>query len=142
MAEAKNGDTVKVHYKGTLEDGTIFDSSHERGPLEFTLGENKVIEAFERAVVGMGEGDNKNVTIPPEEAYGDYQDNLVIELERDKVPPDISPEVGMMLQLTSDDGRATNVLVTDVSDQSITLDANHPLAGKTLNFEINLVEIG
>lgn len=137
----KNGDTVLVHYTGTLNDGTEFDSSRDREPLEFTLGEGMLIPGFEKAVLGMTKvGDNVKVTIPAADAYGDRIDELVISVPRDQVPPHIEPEVGLMLQLMTDDGEM-EVGITEVTDEAVTLDANHPLAGQDLTFEIELVEI-
>jgi len=138
---ANDGDTVKVHYTGKLEDGTVFDSSLEREPLEFTLGEGKIVPGFEEAVRGMHAGQSKTVTISPKEAYGPHLDERVLVIERKQLPPELNPAVGQQLQMQQQDGRAFNVLVTDVSEATITVDANHPLAGKDLTFEIELVEI-
>ncbi len=141
MAQAKSGDRVRVHYSGFLEDGTVFDSSLDRDPLEFTLGEGMVIKGFEDAVLGMNEGESKTISIPSDEAYGPYRDDLVAVVERRMVPPDIDPKVGLVLQLRTPDGQVTDVVVTEVTDETITIDANHPLAGKDLIFEIKLMEI-
>jgi peptidylprolyl isomerase len=141
MAKAKNGDTVRVHYKGTLEDGQVFDSSFESDPLEFKLGEQRVINGFEKAVEGMEEGETRNVTIPSQDAYGEYRNDLSITVDRERIPQDIKPEVGMVLQVPTQQGVPVNVTVTEVSDESVTLDGNHPLAGKDLSFEIRLEEI-
>ncbi len=141
MAQAKTGDKVRVHYSGFLEDGTVFDSSLDRDPLEFTLGEGMVIKGFEDAVLGMSVGETKTISIPSDEAYGPYREDLVAVVERSMVPPDIDPKVGLVLQLRTPDGSITDVVVTEVNDDTITLDANHPLAGKDLIFEIKLVEI-
>jgi FKBP-type peptidyl-prolyl cis-trans isomerase 2 len=141
MSKAKNGDTVKVHYTGKLDDGTVFDSSMDSEPLEFTLGEQKIIPGFEEAVEGMEAGEEKTVKIPPEQAYGDRREENVIDVERSSIPEDITPEPGMMLQLTLQDGSVANVVVADVKDEMVTLDGNHPLAGKELNFDIKLVEV-
>jgi|TARA_B100000315_G_C14506251_1_gene554748 FKBP-type peptidyl-prolyl cis-trans isomerase 2 len=138
---AKDGDTVKVHYTGTLEDGTTFDTSVGREPLEFTLGEGRVIPGFEEVVKGMQVGQSKTVTIPPERAYGLRLDDLVLVIEREQLPENLDPEVGQQLQMQQADARTTVVVVTDVSETTITVDANHPLAGKGLTFEIELVEI-
>ena len=138
---ANDGDTVRVHYTGKLEDNTEFDSSLEREPLEFTLGEGTILPGFEEAVRGMHVGQSKTVTISPEEAYGPYLDEMVLVVEREQLPPELNPAVGQQLQMQQQDGRAVNVLVTDVSEATITVDANHPLAGKDLTFEIELVEI-
>ena len=138
---AKDGNTVKVHYTGTLEDGTTFDTSVGREPLEFTLGEGRVIPGFEEVVKGMQVGQSKTVTIPPERAYGLRLDDLVLVIEREQLPENLDPEVGQQLQMQQADARTTVVVVTDVSETTITVDANHPLAGKGLTFEIELVEI-
>ena len=138
---ASDGDTVRVHYTGTLEDGTTFDTSVGREPLEFTLGEGKMIPGFEKAVYGLKVGKSKTVTIPAEEAYGPHRDDLVIVVEREQLPADLDPKVDQQLQMQQTDGRTAVVIVTDVSETTITVDANHPLAGKDLTFEIELVEI-
>ena len=150
MAQAKSGDKVKVHYTGRLEDGTVFDSSEcsddncgcETGPLEFTIGEGQVIPGFERAVEGMSIGETKTVNIPVADAYGNRQDELVAQVPRSDLPPGMSPEVGQQLEVTQEDGSSFPVLVIEVADDSITLDANHPLAGKDLTFDLKLVAIG
>jgi peptidylprolyl isomerase len=141
MAAAKSGDTVEVHYTGKLDDGTVFDSSEGRQPLVFKVGDKKIITGFEEGVIGMETGESKSISIPPEEAYGDRQDELVQKFPRDQVPPSISPEVGQRLQMKRPDGRTVDVVVSDLDDASITLDANHPLAGKTLHFDIRLEKI-
>ncbi len=141
MAQAKLGDTVRVNYTGRLDDGTVFDSSLRSGPLEFTIGDGQLIPGFENAVIGMTPGETKTQRIPAEEAYGPHADFLVIEVDRRRVPPDLDPQVGDRLQLQHPDGRVTPVLVTAVTETSITLDANHPLAGKDLTFDIELLEI-
>ena len=138
---ANDGDTVRVHYTGKLEDSTVFDSSLERDPLEFTLGEGKVIPGFEDAVRGMQVGQAKTVTLPAEEAYGPYLDEMVWVIGREQLPPELKPEVGQRLQMTQQDGTSIVVPVVDVSETTITVDANHPLAGKDLTFEIELLEI-
>ncbi len=139
--QVKAGDTVRVHYSGFLEDGTVFDSSLERDPFEFTLGQGMVIPGFEDAVMDMKVGETKTVDIPNEKAYGPYRDELLVVVEKSQVPPHIEPSVGMALQIRTPEGTVTNVNVTDMDDDTITLDANHPLAGKDLIFEIKLVEI-
>ena len=141
MAQAKNGDTVKIHYTGKLEDGTVFDSSDGRDPLEFTLGEGQVIPGFEEAVLGMTANDSKTMTIPSDNAYGPRREEMVVEVDRDQFPPDVAPEVGQQLQMQRPDGQKMVVAVAEVSESTVTLDANHPLAGKDLTFEIKLVEI-
>lgn len=141
MSTAQNGNHVKVHYTGKLTDGTVFDSSEGREPLAFTLGEGSMIPGFEKGVLGMAEGDKKSVTLPPAEAYGERRDDLLIKVPIDQVPADITPEVGMQLAVNQPDGRQVPVVIADVSDSELTLDANHHLAGKELVFEIELVEV-
>lgn len=141
MSTAKKGDKVKVHYTGKLTDGTVFDSSLEREPIEFELGAGQMIAGFDKAVDGMTVGDKKTADIPSAEAYGDKRDDMMVPVPKDKVPEEIKPEVGMQLSMQQPDGQALPVLVAEVNDDHIVLDANHPLAGKDLNFEIELVEI-
>jgi peptidylprolyl isomerase len=141
MSQAKSGDTVKIHYTGTLDDGTEFDSSAGREPLEFSLGGGQVIVGFDNAVDGMAVGDNKTVTIPPAEAYGDRHEKLVQQVPISSLPEDMKPKVGMQLQSQSPDGQAMSLVIAEVSEESITVDANHPLAGQALTFAIELVEI-
>ncbi|MBN1845626.1 MAG: peptidylprolyl isomerase [Sedimentisphaerales bacterium] len=141
MAQAKPGDTVKVHYTGKLPDGEVFDSSYQRDPLQFTVGDGQVIPGFEQAVAGMEPGQTRSVTIEPEQAYGQRRDDMVMELPRDRLPEKLEPKVGERLQLHTQDGRQIAVAVTDTSPETITIDANHPLAGKDLLFEIELLEI-
>lgn len=141
MAEAKKGDTVKVHYTGILENGEQFDSSKGRDPLEFTIGNGQVIPGFENGVIGLNLGESKTVKIPPEEGYGPRYEEMVLKVDKSKFPEGSTPEIGQQLQLKQLDGKVFVVSITDIEDDSITLDANHPLAGKVLNFEIELVEI-
>lgn len=141
MQEVKDGDTVKIHYKGTLSDGTVFDQSEGRGPLEFKVGSNTVIPGFEKAVVGMKVGDSKTETIPCAEAYGEKRDDLLIKAPRDKMPEGSEPQVGQQLQMTTQQGQQVPVQITEVGESEVTLDANHPLAGRDLTFEIKLEEI-
>lgn len=141
MAQAKAGDTVKVHYTGTLDNGSEFDSSRGRDPLEFTLGEQRVIPGFEDAVNGMSVGDTVTTRVPPEQAYGERRNDLILEVDRGQFPDDVTPEVGMRLALQQPDGQPVPVTVADVKDDSVMLDANHQLAGETLTFEIELVSI-
>lgn len=141
MSQAKTGDTVKIHYTGTLDDGTEFDSSAGRDPLEFQLGGGQVIPGFDKAVEGMALGDNKAVRIEAQDAYGERHEQLVQEIPRSALPEDVAPERGMTLQSQSPDGQTMLLTVTAVAEQSITVDANHPLAGQALSFEIELVEI-
>ena len=141
MTQAAAGDTVRIHYTGTLTDGTQFDSSSGRDPLEFELGSGQVIPGFDNAVDGMNVGDSKTVAIPPEEAYGVRHEQLVQEVPKSALPEELSPEVGMQLQSQGPDGQVMLLLVTEVADDTLTVDGNHPLAGQTLNFDIELVEI-
>jgi peptidylprolyl isomerase len=141
MTQAKNGDTVKVHYTGKLEDGTQFDSSANSDPLEFTLGGGQVIPGFEEAVLGMNVGDSKTKTIPVEQAYGPHDEDMVLVVEKEMFPENIKPEVGQQLEMRNQEGRAIGVVVTEVTAESVTLDANHPLAGQNLVFDLELVEI-
>jgi len=142
MSNAKAGDTVKIHYTGTLDDGTQFDSSAGREPLQFQLGSGQVIPGFDSAVDGMAVGESKSVRIEPDQAYGERHEQLVQQVPRSALPEDLEPQVGMGLQSQSPDGQVMMLMVTEVADDSITVDANHPLAGQALNFDIELVEIG
>ena len=141
MSQARSGDTVKIHYTGTLDDGTQFDSSSGREPLQFTLGSGQVIPGFEKAVEGMTVGDSKTVNIPPEQAYGPRHDQMIQEVPKTALPDDLEPVEGMALQAQGQDGKVINLTITAVQDDSITVDGNHPLAGKALNFDIELVNI-
>ena len=135
------GKTVKVHYKGTLNDGSVFDSSEGREPLEFTLGSGQVIPGFDKAVEGMAVGEEKTVNIQPEDAYGSRNDQMIQEVPKGALPDGLEPEVGMGLQARGQDGQVINLTITAVGDDSITVDGNHPLAGQNLNFDIQLVDI-
>lgn len=141
MSQAQMGNTVKVHYRGTLQDGSEFDSSAGREPLQFTLGEGAVLYDFEMAVMGMSPGDKKTFTIKAESAYGEYDNALVMEFDRGQLPPEIKPEVGLHLQFEQEDGQAGIVKIIKVTDTQIAVDANHPLAGKDLTFDIQLLEV-
>ncbi len=138
---AKDGDAVKVHYRGTLEDGTVFDTSRGGEPLEFTMGAGNVIAGFDKAVNGMRVGEIKTVTIPAAEAYGPYHDEMVLTVGRDELPEGLEPSIGQQLQVTHPDGGTVIVVVTEVSENSITVDGNHPMAGNDLTFELELVGI-
>ena len=141
MAQMKNGDTVKVHYHGRLSDGSTFDSSEGRSPLEFEVGSGSVIKGFDEGVVGMEQGEKKTIHIPADEAYGPTIPENVIEFPRSQFPPDMAPEVGMQLNLRSQDGQNIPVVIAEVKDEVVVLDANHPLAGKDLIFDVEVVEI-
>ena len=141
MAVANKGNKVKVHYTGKLNDGTVFDSSENREPLEFVLGEGNMIQGFDAAVQGMELGSEKSVLIPSVEAYGDKREDMLVDIPIDQVPADIKPEVGMDLSIQNQEGQPMPVKVVNVDQEKITLDANHPLAGQDLTFEIKLVEI-
>jgi peptidylprolyl isomerase len=139
--QVKNGDTIQVHYKGTLSDGTLFDSSEGSEPLEFKVGEGRVIPGFEKGVIDMKVGDKKTINIPCLEAYGELNDEMKITLPRTEVPADMKPEIGMEMHLTDENGQVIPVLVIDLTEDTITLDANHPLAGEDLTFELELMNI-
>jgi peptidylprolyl isomerase len=141
MTRAKSGDTVRVHYTGRLQDGTIFDSSVGSKPLEFTIGAGQVIAGFDDAVAGMEPGDSRSTEIPPEQAYGPQHDELIVVVPRDQLPEDLNPRLGLHLAVKKDDGGQFGVRVTDVTPTTVTLDANHELAGKSLVFDIELVEV-
>ncbi len=142
MSQAKPGDIVAVHYTGKLADGTIFDTSYSRAPLQLRIGDGKLIPGFEKAVIGMNKGEKKTVTIPSGEAYGARQDKAVVEMERKNLPLNFEPKIGQRLELTQEDDTNVLVTVTAVTEKTITIDANHPLAGKELIFEIELVSVG
>ncbi|BBD77395.1 FKBP-type peptidyl-prolyl cis-trans isomerase [Hydrogenophilus thermoluteolus] len=136
---AQAGDTVQVHYKGTLADGSVFDSSEGRDPLQFTLGAGQVIPGFEKAVEGMQVGERKTITIPADEAYGQRSERAMLQVPREQLPPEIEPEVGLQLVMQRADGQQIPVVVAEVTETHVTIDANHPLAGHDLTFEIELV---
>lgn len=141
MSQASTGDKVKIHYTGTLADGSQFDSSEGRDPLEFQLGSGQVIPGFDKAVEGMAVGETKSVTIPPEDAYGPRNEQAIQSVPKSALPPDLEPVEGMSLQAQSQNQQPIQLTVVAVEEDSITVDANHPLAGQSLNFEINLVAI-
>lgn len=140
MRRAKSGDTVSVHYSGMRSDGAVFDTSSERGPMELTIGERKVLAGFEDALLGMAEGDTKTVTLEPDDAYGPRAPQLVQVVERVRLPANIELGIGTRLQATDSNGNQILVVVVDMSDDEVTVDANHPLAGEQLTFELQLVE--
>jgi len=135
------GDTVKVHYEGRLDDGTVFASSVDRDPAEVTIGAGMVIPAFEEAIIGMDPGESKTVKIPEEAAFGRRQQELVRTIDREGLAAGLEPEVGQRLQAVDAEGRSIHAIIREISDQTVTIDANHPFAGQDLNFEIQLVEI-
>lgn len=141
MTQAKTGDSVRIHYTGKLEDGTQFDSSAGRDPLQFAVGNGDVIPGVDKAVEGMSVGENKEVTVEPQHAYGVRHEQLVQQVPKTALPDDIEPAVGMQLQSETPEGQAMQLIVTNVTDESITVDGNHPLAGRSLQFDIELVEI-
>jgi len=139
MRQATTGDTVHVHYTGTLGDGSVFDSSAERAPLEVTIGNGQVIPGFEEALMGMVEGGTKSVTLAPENAYGPHNPQLVQTVERVRIPAEITLEPGIALQAQDGSGNQIQFTVIELDDENVTLDANHPLAGKALTFAVELV---
>jgi peptidylprolyl isomerase len=141
MAQAKYGDTVKVHYTGKLEDGTVFDTSTEREPLQFTLGEGQIISGFEQAVVGMNPGESKTTKVLADEAFGPHIKEMVLVVERNQFPEHLEPKLGQRLQIRQADGQTIRITVTNISESNVTLDGNHPLAGKDLIFDIRLIDI-
>ena len=141
MKSAASGNTVRVHYTGTLDDGSVFDSSTERDPIEFIIGDGRMIPGFEKAVTGMNVGDRRTVKIPAEEAYGGHRDELIVKINRSHFPDNIVPVSGLQLSLKSPEGQIVNAVITAVEDETVLLDANHPLAGKDLIFDIELMEV-
>jgi peptidylprolyl isomerase len=141
MQQVKKGDTIKVHYHGKLADGSTFDSSEGREPLEFEVGGGMVIPGFDEGVTGMAVGEKKTILIPADEAYGPKQEEMLMEFPRDRFPADMVPEVGMQLNMSNGSGQNFPVTITEVGDENVMLDANHPLAGEDLTFDLELVEI-
>jgi len=142
MAQVKQGDTVKVDYHGTLDDGTVFSSTYEeKEPFEFTIGNGSVIPKFEQAVIGMNTGDIKTITVPPEEAYGQRKEEFVFLMDRAQAPANLKLEIGKRLQVRSNQGKPSIATITAITEDSVILDANDPLAGKTLTFKIELLEV-
>jgi peptidylprolyl isomerase len=150
MAQAKTGDKVKVRYTGRLEGGEVFDSSEcheddcscESGPLEFTIGDGHVIPGFDQAIIGMSPGDTKTVVIPADQAYGERIEEMVAVVDRKDIPADLTLEEGSQLEVTQEDGNVFPVIITEVTESTVTIDANHPLAGRELTFDLRLVAIG
>ena len=142
MSKVKNGDTVKIHYTGKLEDGQLFDTSRERQPLEFTVGNGEIMPGLENRIIGMEAGDIKSIEVPPEEAFGTRREELVVEIMKSNLPDHIEPNLGQRLRMRDKNGNAIDVAITEIKEETITLDANHPLVGHTLCFDLELVEIG
>ena len=141
MPAAKQGDTVRVHYTGKLKDGTVFDTSRDRDPLEFKIGEGQIIPGFEKMVLGMEVGDTKTEKIRSDDAYGSRRDDRIITVGRDQVPEGVKPKVSQQVQLRGQDGSAIPATIVGVTETNVTIDANHPLAGFDLTFSIELIEI-
>lgn len=141
MAQAKSGDAVKVHYTGRLNDGRIFDTSVNEDALQLTIGENRLIPDFEGAIIGMNPGESKTIEVPADRAFGPYREEIVRTIDRSQFPTDLEPKVGQRLNATRTDGQTVTVTVTDVTESSVTLDANHPLAGEDLTFDVELIDI-
>ena len=141
VEKAESGDTVRLNYTGTLEDGTVFDSSGGREPIEFVIGAGAVIPGLDKGVIGMAMSETKTITIPMEEAYGPKNPNMIMKAPKDKLPPEMGLEIGQQLESRQPDGRVMYATIIEVDEDSVTLDANHPLAGKTLIFEVEIVEI-
>jgi peptidylprolyl isomerase len=141
MTQAKSGDTVRIHYTGTLQDGSVFDSSEGRDPLEFQLGSGQVIPGFDDGVTGMAAGDKKTIEIPCDQAYGAINPAAMQDVPRAEIPDHIPLDLGTQLQVQAGNGQTMMVVVANVTDETVTLDANHPLAGKDLTFALELVEI-
>ena len=142
MTQLQNGQTVTVAYTAKLEDGTVFDATEEQQPLQFTMGEANLIPGFEQAVRTMSPGEEKTVTIPPDKGFGERLEQNIVTLKPEQIPDDIDVEVGQRLELRQQDGGTVPVTVTHVSEEQVTLDGNHPLAGQTLVFEIKLLQVG
>jgi peptidylprolyl isomerase len=141
MAQVKKGDSVKVHYHGTLSDGTIFDSSTGREPLEFEVGSGMVIAGFDEGVTGMIIGEKRTVNIIADEAYGPVQEDMIMEFPKTQFPPDMVAEIGLQLSMSNNEGQQFPVTIIEVKDEFVVLDANHPLAGRDLTFDLELVDI-
>lgn len=141
MTKVREGDTISLHYTGSLDDGTVFDSSEGGQPLSFTVGSGEVIPGFDEGVRGMEVGEEKQITIPSDNAYGDYHEELVKVVPREAFPPDITPEVGLSFELELPSGQSMPMRIIDVEGDEVTLDANHLLAGETLHFRVRLVSI-
>ena len=141
MREAQIGDLVSVHYTGKLKTGEVFDSSKDRDPLEFTLGNKELLTGFEDGVMGMKPGESKSVMLEPEDAFGDRREDLLLKLPKKEFPQNITPSIGLQLTLSNASGNKMTVVITEVGEKSVTLDGNHPLSGQTVVFDIKLLEI-
>ncbi len=141
MSKIEKGSTVKVHYTGKLETGEVFDTSRQREPLEFTMGQGQLIPGFENAILGLAVGEETTANIPSNEAYGEHNPEMVITVTKDQLPDDMEPAEGLQLQLNQPNGQPIPCVVSKVEGEEVTIDANHPLAGKDLTFEIEVVDI-
>jgi peptidylprolyl isomerase len=141
MIKAKSGDTVKVHYKGYLVDGSLFDSSIDKEPFEFTIGQKMVLPGFENTVIGMKEGDTQTLTLAAEDAYGHRREDLVVTIPKSRIPRHTNPQLGSVMQVHLKEEEVMNVTIIDITDDTIILDGNHPLAGRNLTFNIELLEV-
>ena len=141
MAEAKLGDTVKIHFTGKLQDQTVIETSKDRGPLEFKIGEGDVIPGLEQGIIGMAAGDKKTIAVAPEDGFGQRKEDLVVDLNKSEFPEDVEFAVGAYLNIESSDGKEFQAKVIDIKEEMVTLDANHPLAGATINYDVELLEI-
>ena len=142
MSQAKNGDTVKVHFTGKLENGEVFSESEVETPIEVTLGNGELLPGFERGILGMEIGEKKTIAVPPEEAYGPKQEDLMVEIDKSNLLEHLTPTIGKGLRIRQSDGEDIHVIISDMTEDTVTLDGNHPLAGVTLLFDLELVEIG
>jgi len=141
MAAAKSGDTVKIHFTGKLQDETVIETSKDRDPLEFTIGDGNVIPGLEQGVIGMAAGDKKTIAISPEDAFGQPQEDLVVDMKKSEFPKDVELAAGAYLNIESSDGKEFKAKVVEIKEDTVTLDANHPLAGVTINYDVELIEI-
>jgi peptidylprolyl isomerase len=141
MAEAKLGDTVKIHFAGKLQDETVIETSKDRDPLEFKIGDGNVIPGLEQGVIGMAAGDKKTIAVSPEEGFGQQQEDLVVDLKKSEFPEDVEFAVGAYLNIETSDGKEFKAKVVEIKEDTVTLDANHPLAGVTINYDVELLEI-
>ncbi|MDH3883572.1 MAG: peptidylprolyl isomerase [Desulfobacterales bacterium] len=141
MAEAKSGDTVKIHFTGKLQDETVIETSKDRDPLEFKIGDGNVIPGLEQGVIGMAAGDKKTIAISPEDAFGQPQEDLVVDMKKSEFPKDVELAAGVYLNIESSDGKEFKAKVVEIKEDTVILDANHPLAGVTINYDVELLEI-